>query len=579
VAALATAVVLGALVLGYRFYGRWIGRRIYAEAGDDAFQTPAHTQADGHDFVATPKHVLFGHHFTSIAGAAPIIGPCVAAYWGWLPALVWVVLGTIFMGAVHDFGALVASAREGGRSIADIAAGVMSGRARTLFLCFVLVLVWLVLAVFAMAIAGLFVSTPSSVLPINIEIVIAVAIGWLLHRRKAAPLVPSILALVALYFFVWVGVHVPVDLVAMGVEPATATRGWIVVLFAYSAIASLLPVWLLLQPRDYINSHQLVVGLGLLFVGLFVAQPSFDAPAIRIDEGSPSLFPLLFVTIACGAISGFHGLVSSGTTSKQLDRIGDARAIGYGAMLGEGSLALASTMAAVAGIGLVAACHLPGQGAVEDLSWGVYYDSWAHAGQNKAAAFVLGGGAFLEALGLPRDLSQTIMAVLVISFAATTLDTATRIQRFILAELGAAIRIASLQNPYVATLLAVAPAMLLAFWDVPDPNAPAQTTQAAWVLWPIFGASNQMLAALTLMVLALYYSARKRPVLPLLIPMVFILGVTVIAMFAELASAYARSNWVMLGLATLMLALQLWMLVEGAIALRARRHKTLRVTR
>ncbi len=243
-------------------------------------------------------------------------------------------------------------------------------RARLMFLCFVAVLVWLVLAVFAMAIAGLFVAQPTSVLPINIEIIVAVVVGWLVYRRGTGPLVPSLVSLVVLYAFVWLGTFLPLGPDELGLDARTLTRSWIIFLFVYSAIASLLPVWLLLQPRDFINSHQLAVGLGALFLGLFVAHPALDAPAIRAStEGAPPIFPVLFVTVACGAISGFHGLVSSGTTSKQLSELSHARFIGYGSMVGEGALALASTMTAVAGIGLVASCALPGQGAVADLSW------------------------------------------------------------------------------------------------------------------------------------------------------------------------------------------------------------------
>ncbi|HJL27828.1 MAG TPA: carbon starvation CstA family protein, partial [Polyangiaceae bacterium LLY-WYZ-15_(1-7)] len=383
--------------------------------------------------------------------------------------------------------------------------------------------------------------------------------------------VPSLLALVALYALVWAGTKAPLDLQALGLDAADARTAWILFLFAYSAVASLLPVWLLLQPRDFINSHQLFVGLALLFGGLFVAQPALDAPAFRAPgDDAPSLFPLLFVTIACGAISGFHGLVSSGTTSKQLDRLPDARPIGYGAMLGEGTLALASTLAAVAGIGLVGACTLPGQGAVADLSWAGYYDSWAHAGQNKAAAFVLGGGAFLEALGLPTELARTLMAVLVISFAATTLDTATRIQRFIVAELGQATGARPLENPFVGTALAVLPAMALAFGETTD--ASGATREVGWVLWPIFGASNQLLAALTLLVLALYFAIRKRPVWPLVVPMVLVTVVAVLALIGKLRQFVAQGDALLATVAGGLLALAIWMLVEAALAIRARRH-------
>ncbi|MBX3274176.1 MAG: carbon starvation protein A [Sandaracinaceae bacterium] len=569
-AALLTVAALAAFALAYGIYGRWIGRRVLGD--DEAIVTPAHARQDGRDFVPTHRHVLFGHHFTSIAGAAPIIGPCVAAYWGWAPALAWVVFGTIFLGAVHDFGALVASARERGRSIADLAGTVLSPRARLMFLCFVAVLVWLVLAVFAMAIAGLFVAQPTAVLPINAEIVVAVAIGWLLYQKKVAPLVPSLVALVLLYVFVGLGVLWPLDATRLGLSPAEARAGWIAALFAYSAVASLLPVWLLLQPRDYINSHQLLVGLALLFVGLFVAAPALDAPAFRAGgEGAPPIFPVLFVTIACGAISGFHGLVSSGTSSKQLDRLADARLVGYGAMLGEGTLALASTMAAVAGIGLVAACELPGGRAVDDLSWGAYYDTWAHAGAYQSLAFVLGGGAFLESLGIPGEVARTVMAVLVISFAATTLDTATRIQRLIVAEIGEAISARPLTRPAVGTLVAVLPAALLAFVDVPDP-ATGQAREAGWVLWPIFGASNQLLAALTLMVLTLYFAAKRRPVLPLLIPQLVVTAIALAAIGERLRAFLAAGDWVLGALASIMLALALWMLLEGALAWRRRRE-------
>jgi len=565
-AALAAVIILVAFALGYRFYARFLGDRVYKDR--EHIVTPAHELNDGVDFVPTQRAVLFGHHFTSIAGAAPIIGPCVAAYWGWGPALAWVALGTIFMGATHDFGALVASVREKGHSIADITATTVSSRARILFMCFVLVLIWLVLAVFAMAIAGLFVSQPTSVIPINIQIIVAVVIGWLVYKRRVKILLPSLVALVILYFFVWVGTEVPVDFVAMGFDEHRVTTGWIFFLLIYSAIASLLPVWLLLQPRDYINSHQLFVGLGLLYLGVLIAHPTFDAPLYRSpEEGAPSIFPILFVTIACGAISGFHGLVSSGTTSKQVDDLKDTRLIGYGAMLGEGSLALASTLAAVAGIALVEACALPTQGAVDDLSWAVYYDSWAHAGGNKAAAFVLGGGAFLEAVGLSAEMARTLMAVLVIAFAATSLDTAVRIQRFILAELGTALRVKPLTHPFIATVVAVVPAMYLALAETPDP-ATGQAKAVGWVLWPIFGASNQLLAALTLMTLALYFFAKKRPVWPLVLPMLIVMPVAAIALISKLQQFLAEGNAALTALASLLLALLLWMVVEGALAVR-----------
>jgi len=557
-------ITLLSFYLGYHFYSRFISDKILGL--DEDLTTPAHEFNDGVDFVPTKRHILFGHHFTSIAGAAPIIGPCIAAYWGWLPALLWIIFGTIFMGAVHDFGALVVSLKEKGRSIADITSMVINPRVRLMFLIFVMLLTWLVLAVFAMAIAGLFQAVPTSILPINIEIIVALFIGYLIYKKGIDALLPSIIALGILYLFVWLGTMYPISLTSFGIASENVQTIWILFLFTYSAIASLLPVWLLLQPRDFINSHQLIVGLGLIFLGIFIAQPMIDAPAIReiTDSGAPPIFPMLFVTIACGAISGFHGLVSSGTTSKQVNKLSDARLIGYGAMLGEGTLAVASTIAAVAGIALVTQCSLPSIGAVENLSWGVYYDSWAHATANKAAAFVLGGGALLEQLGLPSNLAKTLMAVLVISFAATTLDTATRIQRFIISEIGSALNFKPLCNRYGATLMAVIPAVMLTLWSVPDPVS-GTMKQTAWVLWPLFGASNQMLAALTLMVLTLYFWQRKKPILPIFIPMLFIMLITFIALIIKAQSFYYQGNTLLFSINLIMIGLILWMIFEGML--------------
>ena len=556
-------VIAGLLIffIGYKFYSNYLGRRIY-DINDTNFSMPSSSFEDGVDYIPTKKHILFGHHFTSIAGAAPIVGPCVAAYWGWLPALLWILIGTVFMGAVHDFGALVTSVKEKGRSIADIASSTISNRARTMFLIFVILLVWLVLAVFAMVIADLFVSIPSSVIPINIQIIIAIIMGFLIYKKKIDAVIPSFIALALLYFFVWVGTQSPIDF-TKEMPLQDAKNLWIFLLFIYCSIASLLPVWTLLQPRDYINSHQLFFGLALLLIGIFIAQPIVDAPAIRSfsDPSTPDLFPLLFVTIACGAISGFHGLVSSGTSSKQLEKLPDSRVVGYGGMIGEGTLALVSTICAVAGISLVAEANLPSVGFVEDLSWATYYDTWAHASGNKATAFVLGGGALLKSIGLSESLANTLMAVLVISFAATTLDTATRIQRFILNEFGQATKIKSLSNRYLATVIAVLPAMLMAFWNITDPGTGA-VKQAGWILWPIFGASNQMLAALTLMVLTLYYWIRKKPILPLLIPMIIIMIVTFTALLSNAIKFYGV-NGTLFFLNIILIVLIIWMVFEG----------------
>ena len=562
---------LALLGLGYRFYASYISRKIYS-LQDFTGEVPAKEFEDGIDFVPTKKSILFGHHFTSIAGAAPIIGPCIAAFWGWLPAMLWIVLGTIFMGAVHDFGALVVSVREKGKTIAEITGTIISKRVKIIFLIFVMMLSWLVLAVFAMAIAGLFVSIPTAVLPVNIEILIALVVGFLLYRRKVDALIPSIVALFLLYIFVYIGTFTPLSFDFIGLDKSSQSTLWIILLFIYSGIASLLPVWLLLQPRDYINSHQLVVGLALIFIGIGIAQPIVEAPMIRPSgEGVPGIFPLLFVTIACGAISGYHGLIASGTTSKQIANIQDTKMIGYGSMLGEGTLALASTIAAVAGISLVTNCNLPSIGVVENLNWNIYYDTWAHAATNKATAFVLGGGALIESLGIESTLAKTIVAVLVISFAATTLDTATRIQRFILTEVGQTLDISFLKNRYGATFIAIIPALALTLWNIQDPVS-GDLTKAGWVLWPIFGATNQMLASLILMMLSIYFWRLNKPVLPLMIPFIFVTTTTLTSLAIN-ARSFIGKNQLLLVIDGILITLILWMLYEGWMVFRAGRSK------
>ncbi len=548
--------------LGYKYYASFIAKKIYSL---DEFSglVPAKEFEDGIDFVPTPKGILLGHHFTSIAGAAPIIGPCIAAYWGWLPAFLWIVFGAIFIGGIHDFGALVISVREKGNTIAEITGIIINKKVKAIFLFFVMMLSWLVMAVFSMAIAGLFVSMPTAVLPINIEIIIAILVGFLLYKNNNNSFIVSVLGLVVLYLFIYVGSFTPFSFGSYGIDKSSQITIWIFLLFIYSAIASLLPVWLLLQPRDYLNSHQLMVGLFLIYAGIVIAQPSIEAPMIRsLENGGPSLFPLLFVTVACGAVSGFHGLIASGTTSKQISNIKHTKLIGYGSMLGEGTLALASTIAAVAGISLVKKCSLPSIGYVENLSWNIYYDTWAHASTNKATAFVLGGGALIESLGISAILAQTITAVLVISFAATTLDTATRVQRFIITEVGKSAKIEVLSNRYFSTLLAILPALALTLGNIVDPIS-GQKIKLGWALWPIFGASNQMLASLILMMLSIYFWKKKKPVFPLFIPFVFITITTFISLLFNAKLFINNGNLFLFTLEIVLIFFISWMLYEG----------------
>ena len=540
--AILAAISLTLFYLGYKFYSKFISNKIYNL--DNSIQTPAHEFNDGVDYIPASKHILFGHHFTSIAGAAPIIGPCIAVYWGWLPAILWVVFGTIFMGATHDFGALVISLKEKGQSVADISSNVINRRIRIMFLCFIMLLTWLVLAVFANAIAGLFTMHPKAVLPVNIEIIVAIIIGYFIYKKKFNSLVPSIIALGILYLFVWIGSTNPINLSDFGINENSVKNTWIILLFIYSAVASLLPVWILLQPRDYINSHQLIVGLSLIFLSIFIIQPDIIAPAVTNTDKGPPMIPFLFVTIACGAISGFHGLVSSGTTSKQVNKMKDARLIGYGATLGEGSLALAATIAAIAGISLVSQA-----GTEFCLPW--LKNSCNLKSLHPVNYFVISSSALIQQLGLSESLSTTLIVVLVVSFAATTLDSATRIQRYIICEFGNAVKFKLFQNKYIATLISIIPAYLIATNDALRNE-----------LWQTFGASNQMLAALTLMILSIYFWKKGKNVIPLLIPMIIIMMITISALIIK----FNQSTTILLkSINGILIVLIIWMITEGII--------------
>jgi carbon starvation protein len=546
-AALLAALVFIAFALGYHFYSGFLSRRVFVLRDDEP--VPSRELEDGVDYVPTRLHVLWGHHFASIAGAAPIVGPAIAVIWGWVPALLWVCIGTIFMGAAHDFAALVISARHRGRSIGDVAGSVISPRVRTLFLIIISLLIWVVLAVFAYIIATLFVSTPSSIFPINIQIAVAMGLGWLVYKRNFPIFIPSIVCYVGLLVAIFYGESVAN---ALPFLTAISVTTWVWLLLSYSFVASVLPVWLLLQPRDYINSHQLVTGLFILSAGLLVLQPAVVAPAFNLEpEGAPSLIPFLFVTIACGAISGFHGLVASGTTSKQLARMTDARPIGYGAMLAEGFLGLMAVLAATAGFETSA-------------DWWTHYSSWGAANglAAKLDAFVTGGASFVEALGIPFETARTFMAVMVIAFAATSLDTGARIQRLVLAELSDAYQIRPLANRYVAGALGVGSALVLAVTQGEG--------QGGLALWPLFGTSNQLVAGVTLLIVSIWLKRQGRPYLYTLIPMVAVATVTAWAMVGNLFEYYANFEelWLLSLSGTLILALDIWILLEGWRTLR-----------
>ncbi|MCH2382242.1 MAG: carbon starvation protein A [Pedosphaera sp.] len=571
-------------IVAYHTYGRWLGSKIFRLSADAV--CPSERLEDGVDYVPTSKSVVFGHHFTSIAGTGPIVGPAIAIMWGWVPALLWVVLGSIFIGAVHDFGALVVSLRNNGQTVGDIAGRVLNKRVRLLFLFTLFMALTVVLAIFGLVIAAVFKQYPAAIFPCVVQIPIAMAIGVLLHRKGVGLLVPSLVALGVMYLTVVFGNGGALGSFNSALA-AWPIWQWVVVLLGYSYIASVLPVWTLLQPRDYINALQLISALALIVLGLFTAAlvgftPSgadssqalvFVAPAFQWHpEGAPMIFPFLFITIACGAVSGFHCLVSSGTSSKQLKSETDARFVGYGSMLTEGFLATLVILACGAGLGL--GLMKDGTLLTGEAAWQAQYASWSAAGSlgAKVGAFVNGSANFLQAIGLSAAVSVALMGVLVASFAGTTLDTACRLQRYVVQELAATLggnSFAVLQNKHGATLFAVAIATVMA--AVPPGGAEwsiANAGKGGLILWPLFGATNQLLAGLSFLVITFYLWRRGRTIWFLVIPMVFMLIMPLWAMIHQL---FVAPGWLVaeqpdyllggIGLATI--ALEIWMIIEA----------------
>lgn len=633
-------IALGAFVgylIAYHTYGRWLARRIFQLRPDAP--VPSRTLCDDCDYVPTRKAIVFGHHFTSIAGTGPIVGPAIAVMWGWLPALLWVFFGSILIGAVHDFGSLVVSLRSRGQTVGDIAGRVLNTRVRLLFLLVLFMALTIVLAIFGLVIAAVFRQYPAAIFPCVVQIPIAIVIGVWLHRRGVHLLLPSLIALAVMYLTVIYG-----DRGFLHAFNTTLADWpvivWVGVLLTYSYIASVLPVWTLLQPRDYINSLQLLTALGLIAAGLCVAafvggapveghrpELAIAAPLVNWSPANaPSLIPFLFITIACGAISGFHCLVSSGTTSKQLENETDAQFVGYGSMLTEGYLATLVILACVAGLGLGTSVIVGGTGAesvlIGEAAFQWRYSDWNAAGSlaAKVGAFVDGAANFLAAMAIPKEVALALMGVLVATFAGTTLDTACRLQRYVIQELAStfAPRISPIAcpacgydlsfnltgacpecgapidseppspqtspggrggtpslNPFVwltnmhgATIFAVVLATMIAALPAPGDAWSLQTAgKGGLILWPLFGATNQLLAGLAFLVIAFWLWRRKLPVWFIVPAMLFMLVMPAAAMMMELPRWIGADspNWVVIFVAAATLALEAWMIVEAIL--------------
>ncbi len=494
---------LVALALGYVVYGRFLARRLGV---DPARSTPAFADPDRRDYVAARAPVLFGHHFSSIAGAGPIVGPVIAAAaFGWLPAVLWIVAGSIFVGGVQDFSSLMASIRHRARSVADIARQHISPLAHRLFLVFVWFALVYVIVVFVDLTATTFVEDPGVASSSIMYVGLAVVFGLLVYRRGAS-LAPATAVFVPLVFLgIWLGQQWPVAL------PLAQPRfGWNLLLLAYCLVASVLPVWSLLQPRDYLSSFLLFGALAGAVVGIAAGGGSVPdgvvaLPAIATfsDASLGLLFPAMFITIACGACSGFHAIVASGTTAKQLSAETHARPVAYGSMLLEGVLALVA-------VGTV-----------------VLIGAQAARGQAPTFVFAQGIGHILSAVGIPASLGAHFGALAISTFLLTTLDTCTRLARYVLEELFGLQR-AGLQTTIVATLGSLALPALLTRMTL---HLPDGTPAAAWrVIWPIFGATNQLLGALAMLVVAIWLRNEGRRHAFIALPMLFMFVVTMVAL-------------------------------------------------
>jgi carbon starvation protein len=546
-------------ILAYHLYGKYLSQKIFSL--NNTILTPAHTLTDGRDYVPSKKEIVFGHHFTSIAGLGPIVGPAIAIIWGWVPALLWVFLGSIFIGAVHDLTALVVSMRNSGKSIGEAAGSIVNPRVKTLFLFIIFFALWIVISVFALIIAILFTQYPSSVFPIWMQIPIAVWLGYVITKKGKGLLKASSAALVLVYLMIYGGTIFPLTMPSLfGLTPEII---WIIILLIYVFIASTVPVWTLLQPRDFLNSLQLIVMLLLLIGGIFVARAPVVAPAYNpTPEGAPPLIPFLFIIVACGAVSGFHSLVSSGTSSKQIRQEGDALFIGYGSMLLEGILSTLVIIAVSAGIGLGFTVHSEGVRVTGIEAWNAHYISW-HAASGlsaKIGAFVTGSANLMSSLGISESLSVTIMGVFLVSFASTTLDSSVRLQRYVLTELAEAYRIKFFQGRYQATAFAVITAFILA---LSQPGG-----KGALVLWPLFGSVNQLLAGLALMVGTVYLIKKEKPCMITALPMMFILFMNGWTMLLNLHTFFLEHQWLIFTIGLIVLVLEVWMIIESFLVLK-----------
>lgn len=509
-------------IIAYATYGAWLAKKWGV---DPTRPTPAHEMNDGVDYVPTKPAILLGHHFASIAGAGPINGPIQAAIFGWVPVYLWIMIGCIFFGSPHDMGSLFVSIRSKGKSIGEVIKDTMGETGKRLFSIFAWLTLILIIAAFMNIVATTFHNTPEAATSSILFMILAIGFGYAVYRKGLDIKIGTVIGVILLFLSIWLGTVFPLKL---------SINTWVIILAIYIWIASTAPVWILLQPRDYLNSYLLYAMIVGAVLGIIFYNPSIKLDAVTgFKVNNQLLFPILFVTVACGAISGFHSLVGSGTSSKQLDSEKDVRLIGYGSMLIEGVLAV---------IAMVTAAY---------LSSGEFLSKLNEIGPTNV--FAEGVGTFMTKIGIPFSIGKTFVALAVSAFALTTLDTATRLARFIFQEYfedSQKEKKSALTNMYVSTTITVILGSLLSVGGYQK-------------IWPIFGSANQLLAALALMTVALWLKKSAKKYSMLVIPMVFMLIVTLSALAILVKNNIATGNYIMVVFSVLLFLLAIVLAVQG----------------
>jgi len=553
--ALLLIIASAVFLAGYFLYARLIERKLGI---DPSIPTPAHTRRDGVDFIPAHPTVLFGHHFAAIAGAGPIVGPVLAAEFGWASVALWIILGCVFIGAAHDMISLFLSVRHGGESIGSVIGTILGKPGKVLFLLFSWSALVLVVSEFTRQIAGTFVADPAIATASLLFIGEAILFGLCVNRWKMSVLWASLIFVPLMFAFVWIGNLYPLDLTKFGLAPETVRMTWTLVLLVYCFFASTCPVWILLQPRDYLNAYLLYAMMALGFLGVFVAHPTLTTDAfagfsvIGRSGATDLLFPFLFVTVACGACSGFHALVASGTSAKQLDNEKGIRPIAYGGMLLEGVLAI------IALIGVAGSY----------ASQGAYVE--AIKGMEPVQMFANTIAGFCVKIGVPQRVAESFMLLSVSAFLMTTVDAGTRLARFSWQELvsslpGSGTAKKTAHNMYFGTLIVVllAAGLLLG------------ATETSKQLWTIFASANQLLAALTLLSATLWFVKNRKPCWMTAVPMVFMMGVSSIALGTLLWKSFTgeKTDWVKGGATGFLLTLAIFLVIFAVRAAAKSRAK------